>query len=312
MIEYHPKCIAEGNHRFALAQEGKHVLIVVGVNPSTADGEHADPTMRSVLRFVDAFGYDGFVMLNLSSERSTSPRDLPAAMDIDMHWKNIGVIREMDHKYPDADVLLAFGNNIERRMYLGASFTAIYMILESHKRWLCIGGKEHMTKRGHPRHPLYSGPKMGLVEMDIHRYVHDLSYYYHHDIERYQFPEDDVEWRWCIVGNIIGAHRYGVEKEIRHGTKHFAPGAKVYCLIAHNDPDRLVVLGTPRHGSKHIEVIIPRSMVENLRLQKCYKPGILSVMKERHWCWWGNTDTDKEDALRILRILDPNYQYKEG
>ena len=37
MIEYKPICKAEKNHRFTLEQEGKNVLIVIGLNPSTAD-----------------------------------------------------------------------------------------------------------------------------------------------------------------------------------------------------------------------------------------------------------------------------------
>lgn len=303
MIEYQPKCISEGNYRFALEQPGKHVLIVIGVNPSTADESKPDPTMQSVLRFVNAFGYDGFVMLNLSSERCTNPLKLATAIDMDMHKRNLEVIKEMSEKYPQADILLAYGNNIERRMYLGECFSAIYPILQSHKRWLCIGGKECMTKYGHPRHPLYASTKLGLQELDMHEYTHNHYYHWRGDFKHYQFPEDESEWRWCIVGNIIGAHPYGVEKEIRYGTKHFVAGAKVYCVIAHNDPDKLVVLGCPRHSRKFIEVIIPRSKVENLRLQKCYKPAVLDIMKQRHWAWYGNTDADKEEAQRILSIL---------
>ncbi len=36
------------------------------------------------------------------------------------------------------------------------------------------------------------------------------------------------EWRWCLVGNIAGAHEFGEEHEIRYGTKHFSAGTKVY------------------------------------------------------------------------------------
>ncbi len=38
----------------------------------------------------------------------------------------------------------------------------------------------------------------------------------------------EMPWRWCLVGNIIGAHEHGENKEIRIGTKQFQPGAKVY------------------------------------------------------------------------------------
>lgn len=316
MIEYHPTCIAEGNHRFALEQPGENVLIVIGVNPSTADEAKPDPTMQSVLRFVNAFGYDGFVMLNLLSQRATNPHDMAAVMDMAMHQKNLDVVAEMGQKYPDAYILLAFGNNIERRMYLSACFIAIYEKLQSHKIWLCIGGADYMTKHGHPRHPLYASTKLGLAEMDIKKYLKDEHLYEciwrGHNVQDCQFPEDDAEWRWCIVGNIIGAHPYGVEKEIRYGTKHFAPGAKVYCTLAYNDINRLVVMGSPRHSRKYIEVIIDASSVENFRLQKCYKPAVLKMMKQRHWNWYGNADADKEEIERILELLVGNHTIKQN
>ena len=304
MIEYHPICISEGNHRFALEQPGENVLIVIGVNPSTADEAKPDPTMQSVLRFVNAFGYDGFVMLNLSSQRATNPHDMTTVLDAAMHQKNLDVVAQMGKKYPNADILLAFGNTVERRMYLTVCFRCMYTLLKDHKRWLCIGGKEALTKHGHPRHPLYASTKLGLHEMDMAKYARDEFFYgSRYQLENYQHPEDEVEWRWCIVGNIIGAHPYGVEKETRYGTKHFVPGAKVYCTLAYGDFDRLVVMGTPRHGRKYIEVIIERSKVENLRIQKCFKPAVLNMMKQRHYQWWGNTDTDREEILRYLRWL---------
>lgn len=305
MIEYHPICVFEGNHRFALEQAGENVLIVIGVNPSTADENKPDPTMQSVLRFVNAFGYDGFVMLNLSSERTTSPDGLAVSLDASMHRKNLAVITKMGKKYPDAPVLLAYGNLIEKRMYLEACFVAICATFDSNRHWLCIGGTEGMTKYGHPRHPLYASVKMGLCEFDLPAYKAEHYYYSRpYDINLYQHPEDEVEWRWCLAGNIIKEHLYGVEKEVRYGTKHFVPGAKVYCSIAFNDPDRLVVIGTPRHSRKLIEVIIERRKVENLRIQKCFKPAVLQVMKQRHFAWWGNTDSDHEEILRCMRFLN--------
>lgn len=67
--ERHWNTKAEGNHRLAIEQEGEIMLIVIGLNPSTADER---PTMKSVLRFVEHEGYDGYVMVNLYSERCTN------------------------------------------------------------------------------------------------------------------------------------------------------------------------------------------------------------------------------------------------
>jgi len=40
----------------------------------------------------------------------------------------------------------------------------------------------------------------------------------------------DVEFVWCLVGNIMGDHPVGQNKEIKRGTKYFSPGTKVYCF----------------------------------------------------------------------------------
>lgn len=54
-----------GRLRYVLSKPGKNVLFVIGVNPSTANEEKPDPTMRKVIGFAEVNGFDGFVMLNL-------------------------------------------------------------------------------------------------------------------------------------------------------------------------------------------------------------------------------------------------------
>lgn len=174
MIQYHPDCKAEGNHRFALEQEGENVLIVIGLNPSTADEKVADPTMRRVLSIADANGYDGFVMLNLSSERATEPKAMSPVLDDKMHGRNLMAVMDCEMKYPDADVLLAFGNNITCREYLPICFNDIWETLEGNHRWLRIGGPDGITKDGHPRHPLYAKADSKLEPFDADAYAEKL------------------------------------------------------------------------------------------------------------------------------------------
>jgi serine/threonine protein phosphatase 1 len=175
MISYHPICIAEGKHRFALEQPGQKVLLILGVNPSKADEKNPDPTMRSVLRFVNTNGYDGYVMINLSSERATNPNDLSNELDLHMHKRNLSVIEFLSRKYQESEVLIACGNNINKRNYLKSKcLYDIYEILSGHKTWLSIGGEAGKTKEGNPRHPLYASVKLGLDKFDITSYVHGL------------------------------------------------------------------------------------------------------------------------------------------
>ena len=175
MIEYKPICKAEKNHRYVLEQEGKNVLIVIGLNPSTADEKNPDPTMMSVLRFVNRWGYDGFVMINLSSERCTEPRNMAKLLDHKKHKKNMEAISEVAEKYPEADVLVAFGNSIGIREYLPLGFFDIHKILSvDERRWLHIGGPKGITAKGHPRHPLYAKMEDGLVEFDAKGYTNTV------------------------------------------------------------------------------------------------------------------------------------------
>ena len=315
MIEYHPLCLSEGNHRFALVQAGQRVLFVLGVNPSTADEDKPDPTMQSVLRFVNAFGYDGFVMLNLSSERATDPKKLSWTLDKGMHQKNLSIISTAGHLYPDADVLLAFGNFIERREYLVKCFSDIFKTLTGKRKWLCIGGMDGLTKYGNPRHPLYASVELGLGEFDLtksYRYRSFLEYtdfWYKEDETRRANP--DPEWRWCLVGNVVGSHPFGENGEERAGTKQFVPGAKVYCAPGQwgDGYEHIAVIGHPRRGKQLIEIVMPSKRIENFRIQKVFKPAVLEKMANGKYWWWGNSDQDYETLSILLQSI---IKYRES
>lgn len=53
----------------------------IGLNPSTADERHLDPTLRRILRYSSEWGYAGFVMTNLFAYRATKPGDMKAQED---------------------------------------------------------------------------------------------------------------------------------------------------------------------------------------------------------------------------------------
>ncbi len=57
------------------------LLMWVGLNPSTADEQVLDPTLRRVWRYSLDWGYDGFVMTNLFAFRATFPSDMKAQSD---------------------------------------------------------------------------------------------------------------------------------------------------------------------------------------------------------------------------------------
>ena len=74
--------------------------------------------------------------------------------------------------------------------------------------------------------------------------------------------EDSTESEFCIIGNIVDKHFYGEQKEIRRGTKHFRPNAKVYCLpeFGGMGHETMVVVGVPRKSKRFIKIAIPTKM----------------------------------------------------
>ena len=59
---------------------GSGALLVIGLNPSTADGERDDPTIRRCIDFARRWGHTSLVITNLFAHRATNPR---ALMDVD-------------------------------------------------------------------------------------------------------------------------------------------------------------------------------------------------------------------------------------
>lgn len=115
-----------------------------GLNPSTADEEHNDPTVRRCIQFAHDWGYGGMWMLNAFGFRATDPRDMKSSLD------PVG---------PDNDA------TIERVRRLVKMVVACWGV---HGSWLTRGeellkflksmGPVHClgwTKWLHPKHPLY-------------------------------------------------------------------------------------------------------------------------------------------------------------
>ena len=172
-MDYLPICNetgkSQGDHRFVLEQPGKKMLLVVGLNPSTADETHPDPTTHKVMGFAEGGGYDGFAMLNLSSERATDKWSLSATLDEPMHRKNLDVAADLLQRYPAADILVAFGNDISAKPYLKQCFLDLYDVLRTSRgQWFQIG---KLTVKGNPRHPLYARYDWGLVPFEVEKYM---------------------------------------------------------------------------------------------------------------------------------------------
>ena len=89
---------ADGVYRYRLERElggGGPVVAIFGVNPSTADAQIDDPTIRSCYRLVNALGYGSFEVVNLFAWRATDPNDLAASPDPIGNPKNADVVQKL-------------------------------------------------------------------------------------------------------------------------------------------------------------------------------------------------------------------------
>ena len=132
-------------------------VLFVMLNPSTADSEADDATIRKCVGFAKRWRYERMEVVNLFAYRATSPRDLFAAKasgaDI-IGWQNQECVQEM---VADAGLIVcAWGGNAE-----GFEFHT-----EEVRGWL--GEKQFqlgLTRSGHPRHPLYVPYNQQLLPM---------------------------------------------------------------------------------------------------------------------------------------------------
>lgn len=132
------------------------VLVVIGLNPSTADEAKTDPTVAKCMRHAIMWGLKGLVMLNLFPYRSTDPVTMKKAVNQLPRWlwrNEIALNRDTiwkecyDTTGSGGAILAAWGNHGSFR---GESHRIMEPIKPYHDI-ACLG----LTKSGEPRHPLY-------------------------------------------------------------------------------------------------------------------------------------------------------------
>ena len=167
-------------YRFALGEFGQRNLICVGLNPSIADSEEYDPTMKRVKKWAEILGYDGYVMVNLYPQRATDPSKMDDSSECnkqaaDTNLKYISKLFGMGH----FDVWAAWGANIgeSRNGHLLGSLAKIWQAFEDRSgcpeaKWFHLGP---LTKAGHPRHPLYISYSEKPTEFDVASYLKGLG-----------------------------------------------------------------------------------------------------------------------------------------
>ncbi len=113
--------------------------------------------------------------------------------------------------------------------------------------------------------------------------------------------EENKDWRFCVVGNIVHSHS-GADGETFYGTKAFVGGTKVYIdgkNWSNYERTEIVVIGLNRFKKYAIESVDPM-LIENVRFQVVHKPEVLRILDREEamegWYWWKRTAQDKREA----------------
>lgn len=131
--------------------KGGRSLVVIGLNPSTADATHDDPTIRRCIGFAKREALDGLIMLNLFALRATDPKVMMGHLD-PTGADNDRRLREYAQRQRGI-VVAAWGAH---GIHHGRA-AAVRRMIPGLK---CFG----LTRDGQPRHPLYLRADTPLVD----------------------------------------------------------------------------------------------------------------------------------------------------
>ncbi len=164
---YAPNFYSE--YRYILGTRGQDPLICIGVNPSTAEPDHLDNTLKSVERIALGNGFDSFLMFNVYAQRATDPDTMERECNPTLHRENLEAFRYILSLSEKPVVWAAWGAVIEKRGYLVDCVRDMLAAGQAcGARWCCAGA---VTKKGHPHHPLYLRRDEKLKPFDIAGYL---------------------------------------------------------------------------------------------------------------------------------------------
>lgn len=149
-----------GRYRYLLERDWSEFFypgsaLFIMLNPSTADAELDDPTIRRCVGFAKAWGYGSLSVANLFAYRATDPKDLFKAGDAIHGPRNQDAIHEAATRA--AIIICAWGAHGS----WGAQDEIVQGWLHSRELYAL-----DFTKHGNPRHPLYLSADLKPVRLD--------------------------------------------------------------------------------------------------------------------------------------------------
>ena len=164
---YAPNFYSE--YRYILGTRGKNPLICIGINPSTAEPDNLDNTLKSVERIALGNGFDSFIMFNVYAQRATDPNSMEKVCNLQLHKENLEAFRYVLSISDKPAVWAAWGAIIEKRDYLADCVRDMVQVGQEYgASWYCAGA---ITQKGHPHHPLYLRKDEKLKPFDVTGYL---------------------------------------------------------------------------------------------------------------------------------------------
>jgi len=146
-----------GRYRYELTRVWAHepLLTFVMLNPSTADADKDDPTIRRCIGFAKRDGFGGLRVVNLFAFRATQPTDMRAADD-PIGPENEARLIELFSACGTFVAAWGAGGQFAGQASRVRSLADMFGV-----ELQCLG----TTKDGYPRHPLYVKADQPLVAL---------------------------------------------------------------------------------------------------------------------------------------------------
>lgn len=149
-----------GKYRYLLTRtwdESNPPAVFIMLNPSTADAEQDDPTIRRCIDFARRWDCGGIRVVNVFAFRATDPKELCKVKD-PIGPDNFMYIKEA---IMNAGIIIAAWGAAGPKM--PKAYEKVFEAVEESDITLihCLG----LTKSGHPRHPLYLSKTTLLKQM---------------------------------------------------------------------------------------------------------------------------------------------------
>ena len=160
-------------YRYVLGTVGAKPLITIGINPSTAEPDNLDNTLKSVERIALGNGFDSFTMFNVYAQRATDPNHMDKFLNESLHRENMRAFRYvLERAGKSPAIWAAWGAIIEKRPYLkDCLFDMVAIGKEYGALWYTAGQR---SVKGHPHHPLYLKKDSPLDPFDLEAYLLSL------------------------------------------------------------------------------------------------------------------------------------------